>query len=79
MLRIIKESKSIDPEDLPKSLRKYAWMIEDFEKSDEYIGDKDYWCYLLDPYETSDGTSTIHDSLSMIRAELKSLAQEYSK
>lgn len=79
MFRIIKESKSINPEKLPKSIRRYAYMIEDFEKSNEYSGDNDYWCYLIDGYETEYGTGTIHDSLSMIRAELKDIEKKYNK
>ena len=46
------------------------------KKSNEYEGDKDYWCYLADGYETDYGTITIHD-LSMIRDELKDIEKEY--
>lgn len=79
MINIKNESKTINPEYLPKSLRKYAYMIEDFEKSNEYVGDNDYWCYLADGYETEYGTSTIHDSISMIRAELRDIERARSK
>lgn len=73
------ESRTIDPEDLPKSLRKYAHMIEDFEKSNEYTGDNDYWCYLADPYETDYDTTTIHDTLSNIRSELRDIEKRYKE
>lgn len=74
MIEIKNESsRHIDPERLPKSIRKYAHMIEDFEKSNEYVGDNEYWCYLADGYETEYGTGTIHDTISMIRAELKDI------
>lgn len=73
------ESRTIDPEDLPKSLRKYAHMIEDFEKSNEYTGDNDYWCYLSDPYETDYDTTTIHDTLSNIRSELRDIEKRYKE
>ena len=80
MLKIVKESevKSINPERLPRSLRRYAYMIEDFEKDDQNFGFENcYWCYLIDKpeYETSDGTITIHDTISFIRSELKDIEQ----
>lgn len=80
MLKIVKENevKSINPEKLPKSLRRYAYMIEGFEKDDQNFGFENcYWCYLIDKpeYETSDGTITIHDTISFIRSELKDIEQ----
>ncbi len=79
MISIKKESKTINPNELPRSLRRYAHMIEDFEKSNEYVGDNDYWCYLADGYETEYGTGTIHDTISMIRAELKDIENKMKK
>lgn len=58
-------------------LKKYGKYIESVEKSNEYVGDKDYWCYLNEPYETDYGTSTIHDSLDIIEMELKDIAKRY--
>lgn len=58
--------------------KKYAKYIESIEKSNEYVGDKDYWCYLNDPYETDYNTSTIHDTLDIIEMELKDIAKRYN-
>lgn len=78
MIEIKNESaKHIDPERLPKSIRKYAWMIEDFEKSNEWVGDNEWWCYLIDGIEVEPGLGTIHDTLSIIRMELKDLERRY--
>lgn len=71
------ESKTINPEELPVSLRKYAHMISGFEKSNEYVGDKDYWCYLVEPYETDNQEGTIHDTLAFIKSELKSISKKF--
>ena len=81
MITIKNENKEnfINPELLPKSLRKYYWLIEGFEKSYEYEGDNDWWCYLLPQYETDYNTITIHDSLKYIRMELKDLAIKYKE
>ena len=79
MLKIVNESKTINPERLPKSLRKYAYMISDFEKSHEEVDDKDYWCYLVEPYETDNQEYTIHDTISFIRSELKEIERKFNK
>lgn len=59
-------------------LKKYGKFIESIEKSNEYVGDTDYWCYLKEPYETEYGYSMIHDSLEMIEAELNDIAKRYN-
>jgi hypothetical protein len=59
-------------------LKKYGKYIESIEKSNEYIGDKDYWCYLNEPYETDYGTVMIHDSVDIIEMELEDIKKRYS-
>ncbi|MBQ2639142.1 MAG: hypothetical protein IJF92_00030 [Bacilli bacterium] len=58
--------------------KKYSKYIESIEKSNEYIGDKDYWCYLAEPYETDYGTTTIHDSLDIIEIELRDIDKRHN-
>lgn len=62
---------------MKKLLKKYGKYIDDIYKSDEFNGDLDYWCELADDYETSEGLSTIHDTLKHIEWELEEISKRY--